>query len=102
VERHSIANCTSMIHGKWNHEETIATASFSEKYIIVLNVEEVQYVCKYILHGGDRNEFLSKFRNATSPGFDLELVLEAVGIANQTTMLKNETNRLPNCLSKSC
>ncbi|KAK4525078.1 hypothetical protein GAYE_SCF08G2983 [Galdieria yellowstonensis] len=94
VDKHKKANCTSVIHGKWNHEETIATASFSEKYIIVLNMEEAQYVCKYILHGGDRNEFLSKFRNAISPGFDPDLDLEAVGIANQTTMLKNETNAI--------
>lgn len=31
VDKHKRANCTSVIHGKWNHEETIATASFSEK-----------------------------------------------------------------------
>ncbi|GJQ10306.1 hypothetical protein GpartN1_g5157.t1 [Galdieria partita] len=94
VDKHKRANCTSVIHGKWNHEETIATASFSEKYIIVLNIEQAQYICKYILYGGDKNEFISKFKNAMSSGFDPDRDLEAVGIANQTTMLKNETNAI--------
>ncbi|GJD09325.1 4-hydroxy-3-methylbut-2-enyl diphosphate reductase [Galdieria sulphuraria] len=92
VDKHKRANCTSVIHGKWNHEETIATASFSEKYIIVLNIEQAQYVCKYILYGGDKNEFISKFKYAISSGFDPDTDLEAVELCNQTTMLKNETN----------
>eukprot|EP00871_Galdieria_phlegrea_P004612 jgi/Galph1/5151/GphlegSOOS_G3785.1 len=91
VDKHKRENCTSVIHGKWNHEETIATASFSEKYIIVLNIEEAEYVCHYILNGGNKNEFLSKFRNAISSDFDPDVDLQAVGVANQTTMLKNET-----------
>lgn len=91
VEKHKKKEYTSIIHGKYKHEETIATSSFAGKYLVVLNLAEAQYVADYILHGGDRSEFLAKFANATSEGFDPDQDLERVGIANQTTMLKGET-----------
>jgi 4-hydroxy-3-methylbut-2-enyl diphosphate reductase len=94
VEKHKKNEYTSIIHGKYKHEETIATSSFAGKYLIVLNLQEAEYVVKYILHGGDRNEFLAKFSKACSPGFDPDRDLEKVGIANQTTMLKSETEQI--------
>jgi 4-hydroxy-3-methylbut-2-en-1-yl diphosphate reductase len=94
VEKHKKKDCTSIIHGKYNHEETIATSSFAGKYLVVLNLAQAEYVANYILNGGDRDEFLTQFRNAHSEGFDPDVDLESVGIANQTTMLKGETEQI--------
>ncbi|MEO0867008.1 MAG: 4-hydroxy-3-methylbut-2-enyl diphosphate reductase, partial [Cyanobacteria bacterium J06642_11] len=94
VEKHKKRAFTSIIHGKYKHEETVATKSFADTYLVVLNLDEAQYVADYILHGGDRTEFLTKFANAYSEGFDPDRDLDAVGIANQTTMLKGETEQI--------
>jgi 4-hydroxy-3-methylbut-2-enyl diphosphate reductase len=94
VEKHKKKEFTSIIHGKYKHEETVATSSFAGTYLIVLNMQEAEYVCNYILNGGDRNEFMAKFSQACSVGFDPDRDLEHVGIANQTTMLKGETEEI--------
>ncbi|MEO0349421.1 MAG: 4-hydroxy-3-methylbut-2-enyl diphosphate reductase [Cyanobacteria bacterium P01_A01_bin.15] len=94
VEKHKKQAFTSIIHGKYKHEETVATKSFADTYLVVLNLDEAQYVADYILNGGDRDAFLTKFANAYSDGFDPERDLNAVGIANQTTMLKGETEQI--------
>ncbi|MEC4893364.1 MAG: 4-hydroxy-3-methylbut-2-enyl diphosphate reductase [Oscillatoria sp. PMC 1051.18] len=94
VEKHKKRNYTSIIHGKYKHEETVATSSFADKYLVVLNLEQANYVANYILNGGDREEFLAKFAQAYSPGFEPDKDLERIGIANQTTMLKSETEQI--------
>lgn len=94
VEKHKKVAYTSIIHGKYNHEETIATSSFAGTYLIVLNLQEAEYVANYILSGGDKAEFMAKFSRSCSEGFDPDRDLERVGIANQTTMLKGETEQI--------
>jgi len=91
VDTHQRKDMTSVIHGKWAHEESIATASFCEDYVLVKDMDEAKYVAQYMLEGGNKEEFLEKFKNAISKGFDPDVHLKKVGIANQTTMYKEET-----------
>lgn len=101
VEKHKKGDHTSIIHGKYKHEETVATSSFAGKYLVVLNMQEAEYVCNYILNGGNRDEFMAKFSKACSAGFDPDKDLERVGIANQTTMLKSETEQIGKLLERT-
>lgn len=101
VEKHKKKDHTSIIHGKYNHEETIATSSFAGTYLIVLNLAEAQRVCDYILHGGDKEQFLRDFANAYSEGFDPDRDLVRLGVANQTTMLKSETEMIGKLFEKT-
>ncbi|MEM7593398.1 MAG: 4-hydroxy-3-methylbut-2-enyl diphosphate reductase [Cyanobacteria bacterium P01_A01_bin.83] len=101
VEKHKKRDYTSIIHGKYAHEETVATSSFADRYLVVLNLEQAKYVTDYILYGGDKEEFLAKFKHAYSEGFDPDRDLKQVGIANQTTMLKSETEQIGKLLEKT-
>ncbi|MCT0249188.1 4-hydroxy-3-methylbut-2-enyl diphosphate reductase [Synechococcus sp. CS-205] len=94
VEKHKKHAFSSIIHGKVKHEETLATSSFAGTYLVVLDLAEAQMVCDYILGKGDRQAFMSHFAKASSPGFDPDLDLVRVGVANQTTMLKSETEEI--------
>ena len=96
VKRYAEQGFTSIIHGKYWHEETRATASQAQHarqghYLVVLDRAEAAVACDYIRHGGRRKEFLTTFEPAVSPGFDPEIQLQRIGCANQTTMLSSES-----------
>ena len=99
VRQYSKESVTSIIHGKAKHEETKATTSQATAYgaghyLVVFDLAETDYVCDYILNGGNKQEFLEIFKGAYSPGFDPDIHLRAVGVANQTTMLRGETEEV--------
>jgi len=96
VIRYAQDGFTAIIHGKVHHEETRATASqtlrFPQgRYLVVLDREEARLVCDYIRGRGRRAAFLARFSAAASPGFDPDVDLVRVGLANQTTMLMSES-----------
>jgi 4-hydroxy-3-methylbut-2-enyl diphosphate reductase len=96
VRRYAEDGFTSVIHGKYWHEETQATASQAMnaaggQYLVVLDRDEAQMACDYIRGTGDRASFLQRFAPAVSKGFDPDVHLQRVGCANQTTMLSSES-----------
>ncbi|NUP57834.1 MAG: 4-hydroxy-3-methylbut-2-enyl diphosphate reductase [Gemmatimonadaceae bacterium] len=96
VEAYARDGFTALIHGKYYHEETRATASQVMKhpagsYLVVRDMGEAREVCDYIEGRGDRAAFLAKYGKAASPGFDPDVHLRRIGVANQTTMLAKES-----------
>lgn len=105
VEVYARDGFTSLIHGKFYHEETRATASQVEKYaggqyIVVRDMAEAEMVMDYFeAKSGkptarppiSREAFLEKFAKAASDHFDPDLHLDRIGVANQTTMLARES-----------
>jgi 4-hydroxy-3-methylbut-2-enyl diphosphate reductase len=105
VEVYARDGYTSLIHGKYYHEETRATASQVEKYpggqyLVVRDMAEAELVMDYIeAKAGlsttrpalSREAFLAKFAVSASDGFDPDVHLDRIGVANQTTMLARES-----------
>jgi len=99
VENYAKDGFTAIIHGKYTHEESRATASQVNKheggkYLIVRDMDEAELVMDYIAERPghlSREDFVEHFREKASPGFDPDVDLEHVGVANQTTMLAQES-----------
>ena len=99
VRQNANDDVTSIIHGKASHEETKATASRAVQngkghYLVVLTLGDTDYVCQYIRQGGDKADFMERVHGAHSEGFDPDLHLHRVGVANQTTMMRGETEEV--------
>jgi 4-hydroxy-3-methylbut-2-enyl diphosphate reductase len=109
VDQYARDGYTSLIHGKYYHEETKATASQTEKYagakyIVVFDMDEARLVMDYIEQKPEalsREKFMEHFRVKTSPGFDPDVHLEKIGVANQTTMLSGESLRIAAAVGQS-
>jgi len=103
VESYARDGMTSIIHGKFDHEETQATSSRATqypggKYLIVRDKDQTKKVCDTIEGKGNRNSFMKEFLQAVSEGFDPDTDLERVGCANQTTMLSSESLEIASML----
>jgi 4-hydroxy-3-methylbut-2-enyl diphosphate reductase len=96
VESYARDGFTSLIHGKYYHEETRATASQAEKYeggryFIVRNIDEAGLLCDFIEGRLSASALMERFAHAASPNFDPARDLQRIGVANQTTMLARES-----------
>ena len=97
VESYARDGYTALIHGKYYHEETRATASQVRKYpgghyLVVRHMDEAQLVCDYIegrVDGATRSwrRSRARCRRASIP----TCTCSAIGVANQTTMLARES-----------
>ncbi|HTO73870.1 MAG TPA: 4-hydroxy-3-methylbut-2-enyl diphosphate reductase [Gemmatimonadales bacterium] len=96
VEGYARDSFTAVIHGKYYHEETRATASQVTKYsggryLVVFDMAEARLVCDYIEGRAEMAALEQRFAAAVSDGFDFTRDLIRVGLANQTTMLSGES-----------
>ena len=96
VDSYAKDGFTAVIHGKYHHEETKATASQVSKYpggkyLVVRDMTEAREVCAYIEGAGSGERFAPFFEGKMSAGFDPDRDLVRVGVANQTTMLSGES-----------
>jgi len=96
VESYARDGFTALIHGKYYHEETRATASQTAKhgpgkYMVVRTMDEARVVCDFIEGKVSADALMGQFGHAVSPGFDPERDLRRIGVANQTTMLARES-----------
>ncbi|MEO8634416.1 MAG: 4-hydroxy-3-methylbut-2-enyl diphosphate reductase [Gemmatimonadales bacterium] len=106
VESYARDGFTALIHGKYYHEETRATASQVTKhaggsYLVVLNMEEARLVCDFIEGKAAASQLAEGFATAMSPGFDFDRDLQRIGVANQTTMLSGESLAIAHEIRKS-
>lgn len=108
VKNYAKEGYTSIIHGKAGHEETLATASHAlgvEKkghYLVILTLDDTDFVCDYLLGNVSTEAFMERFgEKNVSPDFDPEVHLQKIGVANQTTMLKSETEEIQNRIRKA-
>jgi len=96
VDSYARDGFTAVIHGKYHHEETKATASQVTKhaggrYLVMRDMAEARELCGYIEGAGGGERLLQLFAGKLSPGFDPARDLVRVGVANQTTMLSGES-----------
>jgi 4-hydroxy-3-methylbut-2-enyl diphosphate reductase len=106
VESYARDGFTSLIHGKYYHEETRATASQAEKYeggqyFIVRTMDEAGLVCDFIEGRLSAGVLMERFAHAASPNFDPARDLKRIGVANQTTMLARESLAIGELIGQS-
>jgi 4-hydroxy-3-methylbut-2-enyl diphosphate reductase len=92
VQKYNEVDYTTLVFGKYAHEETIATASRSRRYLVMKDLAETRMVADAIRNPSPAAEqaLMEYFRRASSPDFHPEKDLQRVGMASQTTMYASE------------
>jgi 4-hydroxy-3-methylbut-2-en-1-yl diphosphate reductase len=106
VERYAKDGFTSLVHGKFYHEETIATVSQATAqgghFLVVRDIPEANRVCEFIEGRLSPADLMSIFQpGAFSDGFDPSANLQHIGVANQTTMLASESLEIARLIGAS-
>ncbi len=96
VQQFAKAGVTTVLHGKFPHEETRAICSQITKfprgkYLIVKDQNEASLVAGFITGNSTASRLMQYFSKKTSPGFNPDRDLQNIGLANQTTMLGAES-----------
>ncbi|MCX7877050.1 MAG: 4-hydroxy-3-methylbut-2-enyl diphosphate reductase [Ignavibacteria bacterium] len=95
---------TIVVHGKYKHEETIATFSHSRKNsptVIVRNIQEASVLADIITGRIPEVKFYEYFKGKYSEGFNVSSDLSRIGVVNQTTMLATETQEISELLKNA-
>jgi 4-hydroxy-3-methylbut-2-enyl diphosphate reductase len=109
VDSYARDGFTALIHGKYQHEESRATASQVHKhpggkYVVVRDMAEARLIMDFIEQKENAlsaNELREHFTEKASAGFNPETDLARIGVANQTTMLATESLAIADEVGKS-
>ncbi|MDI9357924.1 MAG: 4-hydroxy-3-methylbut-2-enyl diphosphate reductase [Phycisphaerales bacterium] len=96
-EQLSAKGYTTIVHGKWHHEETKATFSQISQHtpvLVIENLKEAQLLASYIVTSNTNTDFYDYFNNRYSAHFDIKKDLNKIGVVNQTTQLASETKKI--------
>ncbi len=86
-----------IVHGKFRHEETLATLSHSRVHaptLVVKDMEEARILAEVMRGNLGKEAFDRQFGMKSSRGFDWQRDLRRVAVVNQTTMLASETSEI--------
>jgi len=97
--------CVTVVHGKRNHEETRATSSRALKdgtsYIVIENKAEAHHLADVVRGKVSEATFTELFGKAVSYNFVFDPDHWKMGMANQTTMMKEESLAIQDILRQA-
>ena len=107
VKRYADDGFTSVIHGKYWHEETRATASQACRAGAATTSwsstgPKRSPVCGYIRDGGDRAAFLDAFEHARLAGFDPDAICSASAAPTRRRCSARSRSRSARCSAQRC
>jgi len=104
AESISKKNFSIIIHGKYDHEETRATFSHSDKNspsLVIKDINEAKILSEIINEKRPIQDFYDNFKGKYSINFDPINDLKRIGVVNQTTMLASETEEISEFLKST-